>query len=1043
MQQPTPPARNTPRPDASRRLFSRRTFLQATGLASLAPLAGRAPWSAGFSGGLRAQEPAAARHFVPREKGLSQQWIARLYEKGASRVYRAKELEAIGMPVGGIGAGQLYLRGDGTLAVWQIFNKHHFSGYGATNYRHYRPESPVDQGFALRWTSGAGSEATVPLSREGFPGVELVAEYPIAKLRYAREDVPIQVEVEAFSPFIPLNAKDSGLPATVFRVTLRNASKDDVIAGVAGWLENAVGIHSAAEVDGLRRSRLVAEGGRGMLQHSATAPPPRERPAPRPAMVLADFEGESYGDWKVDGEAFGPKPAAGTLERQQAVSGFQGKGLVNTFRGGDPPQGSLRSPPFRIERRHINFLIGGGSHAGKTCVNLIVDGKAVRTAAGKDNEKLEWRAWNVEGLEGREAVIEILDKSSDGWGHVNVDQIELADEPRGDALRFESQFDFGTLALACEGPLEAFRGPPPGSAEAAPLELAPDGAWTTHALAERRKGVVSTPLERLPPGGQRTATFVLAWHFPNAPQGNAYATRSQDASEVARYVLDNFSRLAGDTRLWHDTYYDSTLPHWLLDRLHMPVANLATGTCQWWANGRFWAWEGVGCCEGTCAHVWNYAHALAHLFPELERSVREMQDLGEALHPNGLVGFRGQRNGAYAADGQAGTVLKCYREHLLSADGIFLRRNWPNIRRVIEFALSQDGDDDGLIENSQHNTYDINFEGPNTFVGSLYLAALRAGEEMAREVGDAAFARRLREVFDRGSKLSSERLYNGEYFVQIVDLMRHPKYQYADGCLADQVFGQGWAHQVALGYIYPREKVESALRSIWKYDWAPDTGPQNSAYKPDRYFAVAGEPGLFTCTWPRSKHLDEGVLYRDEIWTGIEYQVAGHMVWEGMLEEALAVVKGVDERYDAAKRNPWNEVECGDHYARALASWGVFTALAGFEIDGPRGHLAFSPRITPEEFRAAFTAAEGWGTYSQRREGSRQTHKIAIRWGRLRLRSLAFGIPSGVEPKQVEVTLRGKRFDAELSRAGGQARIRLGGAVGVAAGDELEVGLGW
>jgi hypothetical protein len=167
------------------------------------------------------------------------------------------------------------------------------------------------------------------------------------------------------------------------------------------------------------------------------------------------------------------------------------------------------------------------------------------------------------------------------------------------------------------------------------------------------------------------------------------------------------------------------------------------------------------------------------------------------------------------------------------------------------------------------------------------------------------------------------------------------------------------------------------------------------------------------------------------------------MVWEGMLEEALAVVKGVDERYDAAKRNPWNEVECGDHYARALASWGVFTALAGFEIDGPRGHLAFSPRITPEEFRAAFTAAEGWGTYSQRREGSRQTHKIAIRWGRLRLRSLAFGIPSGVEPKQVEVTLRGKRFDAELSAAGGQARLRLGGALELAAGDELEVGLGW
>ena len=221
-----------------------------------------------------------------------------------------------------------------------------------------------------------------------------------------------------------------------------------------------------------------------------------------------------------------------------------------------------------------------------------------------------------------------------------------------------------------------------------------------------------------------------------------------------------------------------------------------------------------------------------------------------------------------------------------------------------------------------------------------------------------------------------ERLWNGEYFIQLVDLQKHPKDQYDKGCLSDQLFGQGWAHQLALGYLYPPEKVKQALHSIWKYNWAPDVGPYNEAHPPERWFALPGEAGLFTCTWPKSPYLKEGVRYREEVWTGIEYQVAGHMVWEGMVTEALAICRGVHERYHPAKHNPFNEIECGDHYARAMASWGVFTALAGFEYHGPKGHIGFAPHITPENFRAAFTAAEGWGSFAQtrtrrRRSGSR------------------------------------------------------------------------
>jgi uncharacterized protein (DUF608 family) len=503
------------------------------------------------------------------------------------------------------------------------------------------------------------------------------------------------------------------------------------------------------------------------------------------------------------------------------------------------------------------------------------------------------------------------------------------------------------------------------------------------------------------------------------------ASRFDSASDVAHYVLDNHERLVGETRKWHKTFYeDGTLPRWLLFRLHSTVCNMATGTCQWWGNGRFWAWEGVGCCTGTCTHVWNYAHAPARLFPELERSARQMQDFGEGFDAEtGLVGFRSNR--AYAADGQCGTILKAYREHLMSADNAFLKRNWPRIKKALEYSIRRDGNDDGMIEDSQHNTFDINFQGPNTFVGSLYLAALRAGEEMAEEMGDLRFARRCRKIFESGSRLTVERLWDGEYFVQLVDLKEHPKHQYAQGCLSDQLFGQGWAHQLGLGYIYPAEYVKKALQSVWKYNWTPNVGPYNEAHKPERWFARPAEPGLFTCTWPKSPFMEAGVRYKSEVWTGIEYQVAGHMAWEGMVDEALAICDGIQDRYHPSKHNPYNEVECGDHYARAFASWGVYTSLAGYEYHGPKGHIGFAPRMTPENFRAAFTAAEGWGTFAQQIDGAAQHEEIHVRWGRLNVKSLAFAIPERFYTVAAFVTLNGKTIPSDHLVTKGRVEITL------------------
>ncbi len=1060
--------------------FSRRRFLKAAGAGAATLAAPRA-----IAGPFEPQD--TSDHFVPADKKLDPTWIRALFDHGERTWYSGKDLETIGMPAGGICAGQIYLTGDGRLVYWDIFNTNHHTGWGANNYKVGRKptewstrrgsrfiDAPaVDQGFAIRYRSGEKT-AVRPLGVDGFRQVRFCGEYPIGLVEYADPEIPLAITLEVFSPFIPLNAADSGLPATLLNFTLKNTGSAAAEVAVAGWLQNAVCHFVGARLgEAARRvNQVIREQGLcGVLSGvRRPAAPPRPPPA-NPPVVFADFEDDNYGDWKVEGEAFGSGPAKGTLPNQQPVSGFKGKRLVNTYLGGDRPHGRLVSPSFKIDRRYISFLIGGGNNPGRTCMNLVVDGKIVRTATGHNSEELKPENWDVKDLAGKEAHLEIVDAGSGGWGHVNIDRIEFRDAPMGDtATVLEKPFDEGTMGLWALGAEPAMVSASIPEGKAVEVLFEGDGLGSD-ARAEKPmdqvlRGVVGRKFT-LKPGESATASFAVTWCMPNlyftrgaqaqdgtyesyvkaARQwvGNYYAKRFADAAAVARFVAAEFERLAGQTRLWHRTYYDSTIPRWLLDRIGATTCNLATNTCQWWQNGRFWAWEGVGCCHGTCGHVWNYAHGLARLFPELERSVREMQDFKAGVgfrEKDGAIIFRGENFGMWAGDAQGGYILKAYREHLCSADDGFLRRLWPAVKKAMQFMIDQDGDADGLIEGKQHNTYDIDFYGPNTMVGSLYLGALRAAEEMAREMGDVEFAATCRRIFEHGKRNSVERLFNGEYFVQKVDLARHPKHQYADGCLADQLFGQGWAHQVGLGYVYPREMVMKALQSIWKYDWAPDVARQNKAHPPQRWFAYPGEAGLFTCTWPKSKHLGpNSVLYRDEVWTGIEYQVANHMAWEGMLTEALAICRAAHERYHPSKRNPFNEIECGDHYARSLAAWGMITSLSGFQYHGPRRHLGFAPRLKPDDFKSVFTAAEGWGMIAQRRLGAIQVNKVAVKWGHVQVRTLALELPPGARPGQVAVTLAGKNIAVGIKAEDNSVTLTLPPDTTIKEGQELSITL--
>jgi hypothetical protein len=180
--------------------------------------------------------------------------------------------------------------------------------------------------------------------------------------------------------------------------------------------------------------------------------------------------------------------------------------------------------------------------------------------------------------------------------------------------------------------------------------------------------------------------------------------------------------------------------------------------------------------------------------------------------------------------------------------------------------------------------------------------------------------------------------------------------------------------------------------------------------------------------------------YFNECMNGFEYQAAGHMVWEGMVEQGLAVTRAVHDRYHASRRNPWNEVECGDHYARSMASYGVYLAACGFECHGPNGHIGFAPRLTPGDFRCAFTTPEGWGTFSQKDTPAGRDVRLELRWGTLRLRSVSLELATAAaKPPALTIEAAGRKITAKAEVTARRLVIRLAEEVVLHAGQAITI----
>ena len=564
----------------------------------------------------------------------------------------------------------------------------------------------------------------------------------------------------------------------------------------------------------------------------------------------------------------------------------------------------------------------------------------------------------------------------------------------------------------------------------------------------------------LKPGEKLTLPVMITWYNPvfgkywgggNPTWKNYYATVFSDAFNVAEYTGANLDRLESETRLFKDSLFESTLPEPALEAISSQISILKTTTCLRMPDGTFYAFEGCnpasGCCEGTCTHVWNYAQALPYLFPALERSIRDA-DYAYNLTDEGHMTFRmplplgTMASGGFhpAGDGQMGGIIKVYREWLISGDDEWLRRIWPQVKMTLEYAWkSWDADKDGVMEGVQHNTYDIEFYGPNTMMGSFYLGALRAAEEMARYLGEPEKADEYRSVYESGRAWMDENLFNGEWYRQDVrpeagkkDSMKDwPKYQYGDGCLSDQMIGQWYARMLELGDLFDPDKVKETMASIFRYNWKADLSEHPN---PQRIYALNDESGLLLCSWPRGGRPALPFVYSDEVWCGIEYQVAAHLIYEGFVEEGLAVTKGVRDRHDGTRRNPWNEFECGSHYARSMASYSLLLALSGFHYSAPEKRISFAPCVHREDFACFFSVDSGWGMYRQQIERHAKA-TIEVRSGKLVLQEVRLPL----DAEKAEVDLAGQAVSAKVVKNESGMIVKFAEPVHVNAGEILTV----
>ncbi|MGD0582534.1 MAG: GH116 family glycosyl hydrolase [Bacteroidales bacterium] len=524
----------------------------------------------------------------------------------------------------------------------------------------------------------------------------------------------------------------------------------------------------------------------------------------------------------------------------------------------------------------------------------------------------------------------------------------------------------------------------------------------------------------LAPGETRIIRLMTAWYVPDSDlkygeddksranedckdQGCScklpwfkpwYSGKFAGIYEVSGYWITNYDDLKKKSELFRDSFYSVSLPPEVIEAVAANLTILKSPTVLRQPDGKLWSWEGCGdsrgCCAGSCEHVWNYAQAISHLFPALERTMRETE-FNPSQDSTGHQTFRSALpirpvlNNFYAAsDGQLGGIMKIYRDWRICGNTDWLKMMYPQIVKSIDYCIrTWDPRSTGTLEEPHHNTYDIEFWGPDGMCTSFYLGALKAMTLMGKYIGEDVS--RYEALYIKGREAMERQLYNGEYFYQKVRwkdlktadpeisindpmnntppeeknrfLKEGPKYQYGTGCLSDGVLGTWIGAVCGISNIIDSVKIASHLNSVYKYNFNKDLSNHSNPQRPA--YAMGKEGGLILCTWPRGGALSIPFPYSDEVWTGFEYQVASHLMMIGEVGKGLDIVRTCRNRYDGRVRNPFDEYECGHWYARAMSSYALLQGLTGARYDALTQEMFIDSRIG--DFTGFISTETGFG----------------------------------------------------------------------------------
>jgi uncharacterized protein (DUF608 family) len=787
--------------------------------------------------------------------------------------YTGERLNRIAFPIGGIGAGMFCLEGTGALSHMSIWGRpelfHEPAVFAAIAVKGAPNGTKVIEGQVPEWKllkgdnfGGGGSGSTYGLPR--FNEATFLARFPFATIDFKDSDIPLDVQLTGWSPFIPTDADNSSLPVGALEYKFVNTGSQPVEAVFSYNAKHFVGRHG-----GGKRSVRSLDKGFIIFQEAVT-----DKPHMRGEFAIYTNEPGTVVDhcW---------------------------------FRGGWWDPVTMVWNTIKEVKTKTHPPVAEGAPGASLFVPFTLQPGQTKTIR-------VMMAWYVPDTDLRE-------------GQKGEDDKAGCDDCCADA-------------------------------QVAGLEKS-----------------IPNP-----------SSFHKPW----------YSSKFKSIEEVTQYWQSNYDELYKNAALFKDAFYASTLPAVVTEAVAANLSILKSPTVLRQYDGRMYNYEGVhpgnGCCEGSCTHVWNYAQAMAHLFPSLERSLRHTE-FCESQNKAGHQNFRARlpigpnSHGFHAAaDGQLGGIMKVYREWRISGNNDWLAKMYPMTKKSMDYCIATwDPTGKGIVEEPHHNTYDIEFWGPNGMCTSFYLGALLAIQEMGKFLKKDVSV--YKNLYTKGKKLMEEELYDGEYFFQkiqytglkapdpvqsksfhttyseeAIEVLKQegPKYQYGKGCLSDGVLG-GWiARMCGLNDPVDGTKIKSHLQAVHKYNLKKDLSDHANPQRPT--YAMGHEGGLLLCSWPKGGKLSLPFVYSDEVWTGIEYQVASHLMLMGETDKALEIVEACRDRYDGRRRNPFNEYECGSWYGRALSSYGMLQGLTGLRYDAVDKTLYIDSKVG--DFTSFLSTATGFGT---------------------------------------------------------------------------------